>query len=368
MRISDIIQGFLPNTLNFDGDDACQRNQSADVYPSGNGFLRVRPLAPATGQDNTQATTDYDVQYNLGDLIPNLQVDCDGHLEDNAIGYIMIDHANYCNLSDPTDPNYFYNDAIGMENNLWGEIIFTSGDGLPTYGLSTVNMESDTTFGDAAFFDPIVPVRTFYARYWSPFLDSPPNACPNCNQVNQDNDLLQTSPWNVGFGDQREPLGLNWAARWFEAGAALTTNFRVWRSSPGAGDCDVNEPTVTLVFFDEEENTTTQGTCPSPCTNPTFNFPYETQQRNVTDFSRPSGAVAGWVHMSFVNNSEGSVYDQAWVDYSFEGDLAFESVLIPGTQLDPTACNPLNVLGFIQFIYPTISTIPTGVGVENLGS
>ncbi len=368
MRISDIIEGFLPNTLNFDGDDACQRNQNADVYPSSNGFLRVRPLAPATGQDNTQATTDYSDQYNLGDLIPNLQVDCNGDLDANAIGYIMIDHANYCNLSDPTDPNYFYNDAIGMENNLWGEIIFTSGDGLPTYGLSTVNMESDVTFGFAALQSPGIPVRTFYARYWSPFFDSPPNACPNCNQINQDNDLLQTSPWNVGFGDQREPLGLNWAARWFDLGESITTNFRVWRSSPGAGDCDVNEPTVTLIFFDEDENTTTQGTCPSPCTNPTFNFPYETQQRNVSDFSRPTGAVAGWVDMSFVNNSEGTVYDQAWVDYSFEGDLAFESVLIPGTQLDPSACNPLWTIGFIQTIFPTISSIPTGIGVDNIGS
>jgi len=235
MRISDIIQGFLPNTLNFDGDDACQRNPNADLYPSGNGFIRVRPLAPATGQDNQQATTDYSDQYNLGDLIPNLQYNCGtDDLDAEAIGYIAIDHANYCNLSDPTDPNYFYNDAIGMENNLWGEIIYTSGDGLPTYGMSTVNLESDTSFGDAAFFNPQIPVRTFYARYWSPFLDSPPNACPNCNQANAENDLLQASPWNVGFGDQREPLGLNWAVRWFDLGLSITTNFQVWRSSPAA--------------------------------------------------------------------------------------------------------------------------------------
>ncbi len=151
MRISDIIEGFLPNTLNFDGKDACQRNSSADVYPDSNGFIRVRPLAPATGQDNTQATTDYTGVYNLGGLIEDLQYNCStDDLDSEAIGYIVIDHANYCNLSDPTDPNYFYNDAIGMENNLWGEIIFTSGDGLPTYGLSTVNLEAAETFGFAA--------------------------------------------------------------------------------------------------------------------------------------------------------------------------------------------------------------------------
>ncbi len=153
----------------------------------------------------------------------------------------------------------------------------------------------------------------------------------------------------------------------------MTTNFRVWRSSPAApasllAACKIEEPTVTLIFFDEDENTTTQGTCPSPCTNPTFNFPYETQQRNVTGFSRPSGAVAGWVDMSFVNNSEGTSYDQAWVDYSFEGELALESILVPGTQLDPSSCNPLYILGTVQYIYPSISLIPTGIGVDNLGS
>ena len=368
MRMSDVITGLLPDTLNFDGLDACQRNTNADVYPSANGFLRVRPLSPATGQDNTQATTDYNQRFNLPGLVDALRFNCGtGNLDLNAIGYMVIDHANYCNLSDPTVDNYFYNDEIGMENNLWGEIIFTSGFGLPTYALSTVNLETDVTFGNAALNDPFTTVRTFYARYWDPLVDSPPNACPNCNQTNAENDLLQTSPWNVGFGDQREPLGLNWAARWFNGADAITTNYRVWRSSPAAPaseleTCDIEEPTVTLVFYDEDENTTTSGTCPSPCTNPTFNFPFETQQRNITDFITPAGAVAGWVEMSFVNNSAGTSLDQAWVDYSFEGAVALETILVPGTQLDPSSCNPLGIVGVVQTILPTISSIPTGIG------
>lgn len=367
MRMSDVITGLLPDTLDFNGKDACQRNSASNVYPNSNGFIRVKPLAPATGQDNIQATTDYVGRFSLPGLVDALRFDCTTNANDlNAIGYIVIDHVNYCNLSDPTDPNYYYRDAIGMENNLWGEIIFTSGTGIPTYAMSTVNMETDVTFGNAAEQNPAVPVRTFYARYWSASVDTPPNACPNCNQLNPENDLLQTSPWNVGFGDQREPLGLNWASRWFDAGAALTTNFRVWRSSPAApaaklANCTIEEPIVTLVFFDEDENTTTQGRCPSPCTNPTFNFPFETQQRNVVDFSRPSGAAAGWVDMSFVNASAGTSLDQAWVDYSFEGSLALETILVPGTQLDPSSCNPLGITG-VQVITPTISTIPTGHG------
>lgn len=366
MRISDIITGFLPVTTNGDGDDACQRNGGASVYPDPDGFLRVRPLAPATGQDNTQATTTYSVPAFNFDLLSALQYNCvTDDLDHNAIGYIVIDHANYCNLSDPTDSNYYYNDAIGMENNLWGEIIFTSGDGLPTYGISTVNLETSTQLGFLAEFDPFTPVRTFYARYWDAIFEAPPGSCPNCGGGG-DNDLLVTSPWNVGFGDQREPLGLKWAVRWFDAGTAVTTNFQVWRSSPAAAaadlaDCEVEEPTVTLIFFDEDENTTTQGTCPSPCTNPTFNFPWETQQRNVDDFSRPPGATAGWVDMSFLNPGSGTDLDQAYVNYAFEGELIFESVLIPGTQLDPSSCNPLGTTS-VQIVTPEISTIPTGYG------
>jgi hypothetical protein len=373
MRMSDVITGLLPDTVNQDGEDACQRNPDAEVYFPGdtgtaaNGFLRVRPLAPVTSQDNSQATTDYNTRFILPDLVHDLRFDCVTETEDLlAIGYLEIDMANYCNLSDPTVASYWYNDAAGMENNLWGEIIFTSGFGIPTYALSTVNLEADPTFGDAAFADPFTFVRTHYAKYWDPFLDSPPTACPNCNQVNPENDLLQTSPWNVGFGDQREALGLNWAARWFDGADAITSNFRVWRSSLLASPadlalCEVEEPTVTLVFWDEDENTTQQGTCPSPCENPLFNFPNETQQRNVLAFSRPSGAVAGWVEMLFSNGLPGGELDQAWVDYSFEGAIALETILVPGTQLDPSNCNPMGVVG-VQTILPVIPSVPTGTG------
>ena len=300
MRMSDIISGFLPVTSNGLGDDACQRNPSASVYPDSDGFLRVRPLSPATGLDNSQATTQYSVPAFNFDLASQLREDCNGDLDALAIGYLVIDHANYCNLSNPSDPVYYENDAIGMENNLWGEIIFTSGLGIPTYAMSTVNLEADQAFGDAAELDPFTPVRTFYARYWDPFTEV---FCTNCGSGDPETDLSISAPWDAGFGDQREPLGLKWAARWFDAGLSLITTFRVWRSSPAGGDCDVEAPTVTLNFFDEEENTTTQGTCPSPCTNPTFNFPFETQQRVIAEFARPVGAAAGWVDMSFVNNS-----------------------------------------------------------------
>jgi hypothetical protein len=360
MRVSDILTGILPASSNSDkiGGDVCQRVGGA-VYPATDGFLRVDPLSPADTNDNVLATTDYPVPaFGPGfGVVDALTANCDGGHDLLAIGYIVIDHANYCSLSNPTLSAYYFNDAIGMENNLWGEIIFTSGLGIPTYAMSTVNIEADTEFGDLALTDPDVPVRTFYARYWDPFTEV---VCTNCGSGDPDTDLSISAPWDAGFGDQREPLGLKWAARWFDLGLSITSNFRVWRSSPAGGDCDVAEPTVSLTFFDEDENTLTSGVCPSPCSQPTFNFPLETQQRNISDFVHPTGA-AGWVNMSFVNLSSGDVLDQAWVDYSFEGAIALETVLVPGTQLDPSSCNPLSITG-VQTVIPEVSLLPTGIG------
>jgi hypothetical protein len=393
MRISDVISGTLPVTVNSAGHDPCQRGD-AIVYDGfdPDGFLRVVPATDnlaATPLDNHQATTQYPVPAfgsGLG-VIDLLSQDCNGVRGPNAVGYITIDHANYCNLSNPVFEAYYLQDAIGMENNLWGEIIFTSGVGLPTYALSTINLEADDEFGNVALANiDGAPVRTFYARYWNghntgdagPGLtnggDNNPgplrNLCPNCSGSNgipcpSTHSLDCNASWDVGYGDQREPLGLKWAARWFDAGTAVTTNFRVWRGSvlaQGQNDFCVlglNEPTSTETFWDEDELTVTSGVCPSPCNNPSFNFPLETQQLNISNFSHP-GATAGWVQVDF---GGGDVFDQAWLDYSFEGALSLETILVPGTQLDPSTCNPLAwPAPATAVIVPEISTIPTGIG------
>ena len=369
MRMSDIITGHLPNTpVDHNGDpdgDVCQRVNGA-VYPNANGFLRVRPQVPATPLDNTLATTEYNqVFFSVAD---DLRFNCAGALGPLAFGYVVIDHANYCNLSDPTLPNYYYNNALGNENNLFGEIVFTSGEGIPTYALSTVNIEADTVIGQIALQDPF-PTRTFYARYWE-LLPYPGDNCPNCGSGNPNTDLSISSPWNIpggarfaGIGDGREPLGLKWAARWFDLGLTITSNFRAWRSSVLGGDdpdCDFLEPQMASTFFDEDENTTTTGVCPSPCTQEQFNFPFETQQQNILFFVGAfPGAPAGWVTFDF---GTGDILDQAWVDYSFEGFAAFETVLVPGTQLDPSSCNPLAFPTATSFIPPAVSSAPAGSG------
>lgn len=377
MRVSDILGGNLPSAGSTVGGGVCQ-HEGGGVYPSG--FLRVIPASPATGLDNSRAISDYPVPAFgpgfSGTLIDALRANCNGGTDLLATGYILIDMANYCNLSDPSDPNYWQNNAAGMENNLFGEIIFTSGFGLPTYGLSTVNLEADSNFGFAAE-SSTVPVRTFYARYWNNgdnsgisgtnTLVSPPT-CPNCGSGNPDTDLAVSSPWNVGYGDQREPLGLRYGARWFDyrdsANADLiTSNFQVFRAPYYGASCDSVGPTVVLTFFDEDENTVTQGGCVSPCSTITDNFPLESQQVNIRAFSHPT-AAAGWVSMNFANLTDGTVFDQAWADYTFEGNIALESILVPGTQLDPSACNPLGYEDpAVSYpIVPAIPLVPAGTG------
>jgi hypothetical protein len=376
-RMSDVLSGVIPSSGDTVGFDVCQRNSAATVYPDSAGFLRVKPLQPALPADNVNATSNYNnpafSPALSAQLISELRTNCDGNEDLLATGYITIDHANYCSLSNPDFPVFTTRDVIGMENNLFGEIIFTSGLGLPTYGMSTVNLEADAEFGVVAQ-QTAIPVRTFYARYWNDGDnggDVAPGVCPNCGSGDPETDLLISAPWDIGYGDQREPLGLKYAARWFDLSPTITSNFRVWRASTDFnGNCEVPEPLATVNFFDADENVFGQGNpgCVSgidpDCGQSTNLLPLETQQVNITLFSHPTGA-AGWVNLNFFSSSAdgGTPFDQAWVDYSFEGAIALESIIIPGTQLDPSTCNPLGWESpATATIIPEIPTVPTGTG------
>jgi len=402
MSIANVLRGNLPRTGFISAGvlvDACQRNSTAPVYPQANGFIRVRPVNPALPEDNTLATTLYPIpafppgspfMFQTLDSLDSSpdSLGCRTQTVDGALtglirGYITIDHANYCNLSNPSDPNYYTFDAIGNENNLWGEIIFVSGSGIGTFGGSTVNIEADFSLDGAGTNDTTLLRRTFYRRYWNAVGgDVNCNNCvPGPQGTANDLDDPGRSPWNTGVGDRREPLGLKYAARWFEGGG-VTTAFRVWRASAsnprtgtsalhlkdlttpvtaGGPQCTASEPTVTLTFFNEDELTVTAGVCPSPCTQPQFNFPLETQRVGAAGFSRPDG-VAGWVNMSFLNSGTPENFngrlDQAWVEYEFQGPAAFLSMSAPGTQLDPSTCVPLGITGVVL----TAPAIPTVVG------
>jgi len=407
-RMSDVISGILPstpiandhtgpNTAIDPLDDVCQRNSVASVYPAADGFLRISPPNNLTADpnDNKLATAAYTVPaFDPASTFGLLVTDSldntddsrgcgdgtvDGVTDGPAIGYVTIDHANYCTLSNPDDQAYHEFNALGGENNLFGDIIFTSGEGIGTYGMNMIAIEQDPSFTGATTLQTDLRTRTFYARYWSPF-DALIQTCQNCGSGLNRTDLSVSSPWNVLFGDQREPLGLRWAARYFE-GPAVISFFDVWRASSGSltdladgGHCDTVEPTVQLGFFDEDENTVTQtgpGPCPSPCTvppTPTVNFPFETnrvrvggdQGFNLPAPPAPGGNQVGWVTMNFVNLIDGTELDQAWAAFEFDGSLAFVSAHIPGTQLDPSSCEPLGIVGGTD-VNPITPVIPGGV-------
>jgi hypothetical protein len=389
--MASILRGNLPVTpintshisevkdshqVTIDGD-VCQRNVNAPVFPDPGGYLRVRPTSPATGLDNQLATVSYPAgPFQTAFLFQVLDSldrtadtnTCGGVGVDNVItnpihGYLTIDHANYCNLSNPADPAYYTNDAIGMENNLFGDYIFVSGAGLSTLGFPAVAIEADASLSDTSRAPTALSAangvgrRTFYRRYVT---TADPAGCLNAFPAPQ-------SAFDCGGGDQREPLGLKYAARWFDSAPTVTSFFNVWRASSvpspnggladllgtytsaGVARCIAAEKDVTLVFFDEDENTVTQGVCPSPCTQPTSNFPLETQRTPITgnastSLSHPNWP-AGWVSMEFFNSNGpvGGALDQAYVTYDFAGAGVFLSAGIPAAQLDPTNCQPLLV-------------------------
>src|SRR5262249_25098905 len=347
--------------------DVCQRNVNALVYPSAGGYLRVRPAQPATGLDNTTATVSYPPgpfsSAFLFQVLDSLDATKDGDIcglgVDGIIanpihGYVTIDHVNYCTVTTPSDPAYYTNDAIGMENNLFGEYIYTSGGGIGTMGFPAVAIEADASLADstAAPSNPASSTpgrRTFYRRYVT--VGDPPG-CLNTFPAPQ-------AAYACGGGDQREPLGLGYAARWFDLGSAATSNFVVWRASAATsaisggladllgnpiGKCNVAEPVITFFFFDEDENVLVQAPCPSPCVGPQFNIPLESQRVSISSFPHPAWPV-GWVTMEFFVPSGpiGGVLDQAYLTYDFQGPTAFLSAGVTGVQLDPTNCQPLGV-------------------------
>src|SRR5262249_17043433 len=255
------------------------------------------------------------------------------------------------------------------------------GAGIPTTGVAPTSIESSRVFstqvawaagppavGGGGYFTQVGPPgeirdRTFYARYWTPSALTRPNANTIAFQTAGAAPASGPTPWNQGFGDEREPLGLRYAARYFE-GNGTTSYIRVWRASSksltnlSGSNCTAIEPTVNLSFYDEDENSIVpagQPPCPSPCSIPppsTQNFPLETQRVRVQgNFTLPAafaGANVGWVSLSFVNLCStvanfGGLLDQAHVDYEFRGAGAFVNASVPGAQLDPSSCRPLTI-------------------------
>jgi hypothetical protein len=407
--MEDVLTGTIPSTPDngsFVGKDVCQRNPKAQAYstdgPDSDGsFLRFRPANDTTGQDNNQATTQYsspafgaDFAADLADALDyDSNWDCDGDGDDgsapdgditgsavsgngNLSGYVTVDMANFCSLSNPSVGAYWDQDAAGWENNLFGDYIIVTNSGIPTLGASTVQIEAaldtvitaDNFFGSSTDvptssfipfgFQPFnfddfrdvedFPVRTFYARYWE---DTTGFNFADTGVINNgDEGVYMAAVFPAvteTFGDNREPLGVRYGVRYLNSGG-LTSNLRVWRASADdlsdltGHSCTAKELAITATVFDSDEGTQQINGCPSPCPKTSLNFPYETQRTGVDQIG--ALAVNGWAYMNFLgaesNVSSDKNLDQAWVDYEMSSGVAFVNASVPGTQLDPSTCNP----------------------------
>ena len=414
--MEDVLTGTIPSTPDngsFAGKDVCQRNPKAQAYstdgPDSDGsFLRFRPSNDTTGQDNSQATTQYsspafgaDFAADLADALDydaNNDCDTDGPDGDitgssvagngNLSGYVTIDMANFCSLSNPSVGAYWDQDAAGWENNLFGDYIIVTNSGIPTLGASTVQIEAaldtvvtaDNFFGSINanpassfipdFFAPFntvdfedaedFPVRTFYARYWE---DTTGFNFADTGVINNGDESVYMAAVFPAvtdtFGDQREPLGVRYGVRYLNDGT-LTSNLRVWRASAddltdltgGVTACTAKEAAILATVFDSDEGTQQINGCPSPCPKTSLNFPYETQRTGVDQIG--ALAVNGWAYLNFLgaesNVSSDKDLDQAWVDYEMSSGVAFVNASVPGTQLDPSTCHPEGLTDLFQFI------------------
>ena len=388
--------GLLPNTPDngsWEGKDVCERNASAKEYPDANGWLRFRPDSLPLGTiDQQQATT----QYGAGDVLgPDFRAeladeldydsnqDCDTDSTDgditgsavvgngNLSGYVTIDMANYCTVTFPDDPSYYDLDAIGYENNLFGDYLIVSNSGIPTLGASTVQVEAaldNVIIFDGVFFPPqfdgflygsifgsIQPfnegdgyTRTFYARYWSDPLTGNFGDSGGISNGDEGAYMSAVFPFvTATYGDQREPLGVRYGVRYLNDGT-FDSHLRVWRASAHnlidltGASCTAKEVNILVTAYDSDETTTQTGGCPSPCPQTSHNFPYETQRTGVDVI----GALPtnGWAYLNFIGGEAAAAaqsFDQAWVDYemSFPGH-ADVNASVPGTQLDPSTCFP----------------------------
>jgi hypothetical protein len=404
MSMQQILIGNLPQTpKDTDGTfiagyktnrGACQTGGTTTAIDkgdsgsntTGNNYVRFVASNPPSNGDNQFTTTLYnDPSWSAGSafgkaLLDELDQDdslaCGGNVGDGVVtgtvhGYVTIDHVNYCTLSFPNDVRYFDRDAIGQENNLTGEVLFTTGNGIGTNGASTVNLEASPVNS----FDPATtaahnPLRTFYARYWEGF-----DGTTYTNKGDTTGPGTSGTPGETTFpatsciGDCREPLGLRTESRYFIASGITTWDY-VWRASsndefgPQAtadsdppdlidlkGDlsnpCTETENSISATLVDENEGQVTGGITPSPPPpGTTSNFPYETGRYNIpgdANLSPPSQSVAGVAYYSFLETLPDGWADQAWVEYEFDGASAFVSARIPANQMDggTDANNPI---------------------------
>jgi hypothetical protein len=376
-----VLTGNLPSNPALGTDNACGDSSFYRFVPS---FF---PTSNDPGASTNYNSPAFDNNFSKalaaeldgsddcldGGIDPNF----DANGNDQLIGYVTIDMANYCTFANPSDPLYWTDVAAGFENSLWGDYTIQSESTTPTYGGQLVPLEADVTpttglnyANDGAGVD--TPLRTFYARYWED-----PDGTVTISAVpggyNGGDSYFPT----IGLvapiiGDMREPLGVNWGARYINAAAGDSTFLRAWRASAGeltdlsGAGCTAQEPNVFTIIWDEDESPAEQTGCQvSPCPpGQSFNIPLETQRESIAEFGGSNASSAGWVYIDFgVTNNGATVLDQAWLAYDFSVPGAFANSGIEGVNFDANSCVPADFAGTVAPILPELPTPLNADGV-----
>ncbi|HET7451920.1 MAG TPA: hypothetical protein VFL12_04220 [Thermoanaerobaculia bacterium] len=385
MSMGGVLTGTLPVNPALEGNNACGNGNFVrfvpNQFPTGNdGSASTNygtPAFPQSFASTLAAELDGSDDCAEGGIAPNF----DANGNDQLVGYVTIDMVNYCTFANPNDPTYWQDVAAGFENSLWGDYTIQSEGTTPTYGNTLVALEADVTPGTGLNYGTDGagegnPLRTFYARYWEDsdgvvFIGAVPGLY-NGGQTY----LNSIGLFSPIVGDMREPLGVNWGARYINAAGGQATFFRAWRASAdslsdltGSG-CTATEPNVFTVIWDEDEVPATQTGCQvSPCPpGETFNIPLETQRVSIADFAGSNAAAAGWVYIDFgFTNNDATVLDQAWLAYDFQVPGAFANAGIEGVQLDANSCVPADDAGSVDPILPELPTPLNADGITGSG-
>ena len=197
--------------------DVCQRHPIAPVYPMRPGSCACDRRPERRADDNRFADDGLSGAGVRTDLVLLLDsLDSTGELRSRGRTAHPGRFTATSRSTTPTTatsptrriPPYYTNDAIGMENNLWGEVIFTTGTACQPrrfHGQHRGGRPFGTVTSERGF-----PIRTFFSGYWSEACGAAQlhRRCPNCGSGDPTTDLA-SAPVDVGFGDQRQPLGLS---------------------------------------------------------------------------------------------------------------------------------------------------------------
>ncbi len=286
-----LCNGFLPSTGS--GVSNLGPFSSPGNFPGCHSGQTVG-LPPVYGGDGAlpEAFREHLVAWLTGNLSPNTG-NCAGHDhgDGHARGFITIDNATACNVEFPSNPGYYQNGFLSMDNRLIGGYRFVDQANNVRSDFPAVSLEADPSMTG------ILAGPTFYGSF-------------------------SKDIFGFEYADGREPLPTSFSAEFVENGVE-ETYLTVWRGvmeTSNAVTCGTEPSWYPLgtpiggwgstVFVDQ-----TSGILGPPPEPRDELFGLATQRVAVSSLSPP--AAQGWVHMNLRQTADvhpwGPDNGQAWV-------------------------------------------------------